>query len=97
MCHGHDLQVNETLDSLGETEQVSIFRAEVDLAEPVYWGEESEDWPTWTVVAAAIEAVVDVGAAGVERLVVVGVVAVVAETVVVVGAAAEVEDVRRVC
>ena len=61
----------------------------------MYWGEESEDWPTWIVVAAAIETVVVVGAAGAERLVVVGVVAVVAETVAAVDAAAEVEDVRR--
>ena len=68
----------------------------------MYWGEESEDWPAWSVVAAAIETVVVVEAAEVELLVVVGVAAVVAETVdvVVAGsavAAAEVETVRRVC
>ena len=91
--------MDEKLDSLGETEQVSRFRAEVDLAEPVHWGEESEDWPTWIVVAAAIETVVVpppiLVATGAGRLVVVGVVAVVAETVAAVDAAAEVEDVRR--
>ena len=72
------------------------------MAESVYWCEESEDWPAWTVVAAAIETAVVVEAAEVELLVVVGVAAVVAETVDVVVAgsavvAAEVETVRRVC
>ena len=42
----------------------------------MYWGEESEDWPAWTVVAAAIETAVVVEAAEVELLVVVGVAAV---------------------
>ena len=91
--------MDEKLDSLGETEQVSRFRAEVDFAEPVHWGEESEDLPTWIVVAAAFETVVVpppiLVATGAGRLVVVGVVAVVAETVAAVDAAAEVEDVRR--
>ena len=48
----------------------------------MYWCEESEDWPAWTVVAAAIETAVVVEAAEVELLVVVGV-AVVVEAVVV--------------
>ena len=91
--------MDEKLDSLGETEQVSRFRAEVDLAEPVHWGEESEDWPTWIVVAAAIETVVVpppiLVATGAGRLVVVVALAVVAETVAADGAAAEVVDVRR--
>ena len=99
MCHGHDLLVNEALGSLGETEQVSGFRAEVDLTEPVHRSEESEDWPTWLVVAAAIGTVVVpppmLVATGAERLAVTGVVVVAAETVAAVGAAAEVEDVRR--
>ena len=99
MCHGHDLQVNEALGSLGETEQVSGFRAEVDLTEPVHRSEESEDWPTWILVVVAIETVVVphpiLVATGAVRLVVVVALAVVAETVAADGAVAEVGDVRR--
>ena len=98
MCHGHDLQVNETLGPLGEIEQVSRFRAEVGWAEPQQ-GEESECWLTWLLVVVAIETVVVphpiLVATGAGRLVVVVALAVVAETVAADGAAAEVVDVRR--